>query len=89
MSRCKQLRNEAAQVRGRIVWRTSLLHQHIDNLMQQIRTLARHPAAMPIAFVCGVLVERQRISGRYSYLFMAGQMKAMQIVSFLIGSPVR
>ena len=89
MFRCHQIRKEAAQVRGRIELRASRLELPVANLMNQLRTLARHPAAMPVAFVCGILVERLRVTGKCSCLFLAGQMKAMQIVSLLIGYPVR
>lgn len=90
MSRCSQLRQEAAQLRGRIDYRACLVRQHIDSLMYQVRALARSPAALPIAFVCGVLAERLYVTDiKCVSGFLAGQMKVMQVVSSLIGSPVR
>ncbi len=93
MSRCNQLRQEAAQVRGRIDRDGCLIHRHIDNLMLQIRTLARSPAALPIAFVCGILAGRLHGSGMKCadglLAGLAGQVRALQIASSLIGSSVR
>ncbi len=58
--------------------------------MNQARALACSPAALPVAFVSGFLVERLRVPGiKGAYGFLVGQVKAMQIVSSLIGSPVR
>lgn len=89
MSRCKQLRQEAAQVRGRIDRRAWLVRQRLDSLMHGVRALARTPAALPLAFACGILVARLHVPGiKRAYRFLAGQMKAMQIASSLIGSPV-
>lgn len=77
-------------MRGRIDCRACLARQRVDSLMHRIRAKARSPAALPIAFVCGVLFERlfvPNIKGGYG--FLAGQMKAMQIISSLIGLPIR
>lgn len=91
MSRCNQLRQEAVQVRGRIDRGACVIHQRIDSLMHQVRALARSPAALPVAFVCGILAERLHVPGiKRFYGLLAGQVKVMQIASILIGpSPVR
>jgi hypothetical protein len=70
--------------------RACFVRQRIDSLMRRVRALARSPAALPIAFVSGILAERMHVSGiKYAYGFLIGQLKTMQIVSSLIGSPVR
>lgn len=90
MSRGNQLRQEAAQLSGRIDYRACLARQRINSLMHRIRAQARSPAALPIAFVGGVLAQRLYVSDiKYSYGFLASQMKAMQIISSLIGLPIR
>lgn len=90
MSRGKQLRQEAAQLRGRIDCRACIVRQRIDSLMQQIRTLARKPAALPIAFASGVLAERLHLSGiKYVYGLLISQLKTMQLISSIIGLQVR
>lgn len=91
MSRCSQLRQEAAQVRDRIDHSACLLRQHLDNLMHKVRALARSPAALLVAFVCGIMAERLPVPGiKRFYGLLAGQVNVMQITSLLIGqSPVR
>lgn len=85
MSRGNQLRQEAAQLRGRIDYRACLARQRINSLMRRIRAQARSPAALPIAFAGGVLAQRLYVSDiKCSYGFLASQMKAMQIISSLI-----
>jgi hypothetical protein len=77
---------------GRIDRRASLVSQHIDSLMRQVRALARNPAALPVAFVCGILAERLLLPGKGAYGLLAGlagQVKVMQVASSFIGSPVR
>ncbi|MBF0256394.1 MAG: hypothetical protein HQL47_08035 [Gammaproteobacteria bacterium] len=77
-------------MRGRIDRRGCLMQQGIDQLMQQLRALARSPAALPVAFVSGILVERLRLPGiNCSYGLLAGQAKLIQLVSSLMGSPAR
>lgn len=77
-------------MRGRIDHHACLVRQRIDSLLHQVRALARSPAALPVAFVCGILAERLGVSDiKSAYGFLAGQVKAMQIVSSLIGSPAR
>lgn len=77
-------------MRGRIDCRACFIHQRIDSLIYRIRSLARRPAALPIAFVCGVLAERLFVRNiKCGYGFLAGQIKAMQIVYSLIGLPIR
>lgn len=63
MSRCNQLRQEAAQLRGQMDHRAVLVHLRINNLLQQLRTFARCPAALPLVFVCGIAAERLRVPG--------------------------
>ncbi|MFO8003477.1 hypothetical protein [Thioalkalivibrio sp.] len=77
-------------MRGQIDYRAGLVRQRIDCLKHQVWALARSPAALPIAFGCGFLAERLRVPGiRYVYGLVAGQVKALQIASTLIGSPLR
>lgn len=96
MSRRSQLRQEAAHLRGRIDRHACLVRQHVDSLMHQVCVLTCSPAALPVAFACGVLAGRVRLSGlKRAYGFLADQadpvkaVKALQIVSGLIGSAVR
>lgn len=93
MSRRNRLRREAAQLRGRIDRGACLVRQRIGSLMYPIRVLARSPAALPVAFVCGLLTARLHMPGikcAYGLLAaLAGQVNAIQIASSLIGSPVR
>jgi hypothetical protein len=94
VARCKQLRQEAAQVRGRIDRRAGAMHLRFDSLMFQVLTLARSPAALPVAFVCGVLIERVHAASpiRGVYGSLAGLLspaKALQIATSLMGSLFR
>ncbi|QEW07524.1 hypothetical protein [Nitrincola iocasae] len=74
-------------MRGQIDRRAGAIHQRIDSYLHQVRALARHPAALPVAFVCGILAERLNLPGiKRVYGFLTSQMKIMQIVSSLIGS---
>ena len=87
MSRCNQLRKEAAQLRGQIDQRTGVLGQRINSLKQQVRALARNPAALPVAFACGLLTARLHLPGiKRIYGLLAGQLRSFQVVSSLIGS---
>ncbi|SFW97575.1 hypothetical protein SAMN02745752_00004 [Marinospirillum alkaliphilum DSM 21637] len=63
MSRCSQLKQEAAQLRGQMEHRTILVHQSINSLLQQLRTLARCPATLLLVFVCGMVAEQLRVPG--------------------------
>lgn len=75
-------------MRGRIDRGAYLIRQRIDSLLHQVRALARSPAALPAAFVCGILAERLHVPGiKYAYGLLADQVKVMQIASSLIGSP--
>lgn len=77
-------------MRGRIDRRACVIRQRMDSLMHQLRTLARSPAALPVAFVCGILAGRLHVSDiKSAYVSLARQMKVMGIASSLIGSPVR
>ncbi|KGK43392.1 hypothetical protein LH51_00290 [Nitrincola sp. A-D6] len=74
-------------MRGQIDCRAGVIHQRIDSLMYQLRTLARNPAALPVAFVCGILAARLHLPGiKRIYGLLAGQVKNLQIVSSLISS---
>lgn len=64
MAKRKQLRREAAHLHGRIDRRARLIHRYRDRRAHQAWALARHPAALPIAFACGVLVERMNVPGK-------------------------
>lgn len=43
-------------MRGRIDHRALVVRQRIDSLMHNVRTIARSPAAPPVAFICGFLL---------------------------------
>ncbi|MEX0624199.1 hypothetical protein [Saccharospirillum sp.] len=92
MSRRNQLKQEAAQLRGDIDRCTSLIHRRINGLMHQTMTLARSPAALPVAFASGVLAERIGVSGiKHAHQLitsLAGQVKAGQIISGYIRSSI-
>jgi hypothetical protein len=60
VSRRSRLKKEAALVRGRIDGGACLICHRIDCLMCQTQALVRHPAVLPLAFVCGMLVGRLR-----------------------------
>ena len=88
MTSRSQLRHEAARARGRIDHRAGLVQRRIDNLMRQARALARSPAALPVAFVCGMLAghlpapDVQRVYQFWARL--ASQVKALQVAAGLI-----
>ena len=87
MSRRKQLKQEAAQLRGRIDRDVTIIRQRIIKLMAELRSLARSPVALPVAFISGIVVDRLQIPGiKRLYGLMAGQLKTVQIVSSFIGS---
>lgn len=89
MSRRSELRHEATQVRGQIDNRADVLHRRIDQMMCEARALARSPAALPVAFLCGVLAGHMRVSGiKRAYRLLsrpASQAKGLQIASSLAG----
>ncbi|TDY01753.1 hypothetical protein [Thiohalophilus thiocyanatoxydans] len=77
-------------MRDRIDHRVCLVHQRTDSLVHQVRALARSPAALPVAFVFGILAERLDVSDiKGACGFLTGQANAMQIISSFIGSPAR
>lgn len=77
-------------MRGRIDYRACLVRQRIASLMHKVRAMARKPAALPVAFVCGIAAERLHVLDfKFAYGFLAGQVKAMQMVYSLTGSPIR
>ncbi|HET8905050.1 MAG TPA: hypothetical protein VFN16_13730 [Saccharospirillum sp.] len=93
MFRRRQLKQEAAQLRGDIDRRACLVHQRIDSLKRETETLVRSPAALPVAFVAGILAERLGAPGirnaREFLSSLAGQVKADQIIAGLISSSIR
>lgn len=88
-----QLKQEAAQLRGDIDRRACLAHQSIDKLRSRASRLALSPAALPIAFVSGILAERwgmPAIKNAHALLTsLAGQGKAEDLISGLMGSSLR
>ncbi len=52
-------------MRGRIDRRTWLIRRRVDLLRKPLRALVRNPAALPAAFVCGLLAGRLSISSIY------------------------
>ncbi len=93
MSRRHQLRQDAAQVRGRIDHRAGFVRRRIDHLLCQAKALACSPAALPVAFLCGMLAGHLRVSGiKRAYRLLtrlATQVKGLQIASSLAGSSIR
>lgn len=93
MFRRYQLKQEAAQLRGDIDRRACLVHQRIDRLKHEAHALVRNPAALPVAFVAGILAERLGAPGirnaREFLSSIAGQVKADQIIAGLIKSSIR
>lgn len=93
MFRRSQLRREATQLRGRIDRRTGRVRKCIDSRIDQARTLARNPAALPVAFVGGILAGRLDLPGtQRAYRLLIGLMdpaKALQIVASFIAAPNR
>lgn len=92
MSRRSRLKHEAAQVRGRIDRRAGLVRQRAGNLVRQLGALVRSPAALPVAFFCGMLAGRLRVAGiKRAYRLLealVSQLKALRVAARLIGSPV-
>lgn len=93
MVRRIQLKQEAAQLRGDIDHRAWLIHQSIDSLQCQASRLALNPAALPVAFVCGILAERWGMPAvKYAHellTILAGQAKAKDLMSGLLGTSLR
>lgn len=91
MSGRKQLRREAAQARGRIDRRACLVSQRVGSRVDQLRVLARNPAALPVAFACGILAGRLRPQDiRQTCEFLAGllrQARELQAALILMNSP--
>lgn len=63
MSRRTELKLRAALLRGDIDRRADIAHQRINSLVGRATQLAHSPAALPIAFVSGVLAERLGMPG--------------------------
>lgn len=88
MSRRNELKKEAAQTRGLLDRRANVVYQRIDRLMNKTRALARHPAALPVAFVFGFVAGRLQMPGiQCAYGLLIGQVKAMQLAASLIDPP--
>ncbi|WP_297186978.1 hypothetical protein [uncultured Porticoccus sp.] len=72
-------------MRGRIDHNVCLVCQRIDSFIRLARFLAGSPAALPLAFVAGILADRLRAPGiKYIYELLAGlagQVKAMRAAS--------
>lgn len=89
MSYGSQLRQEAAQLRGLIDRRGCFIFHRIESQLYRVRALARSPAALPVAFICGIMAERLRVPCiKWVHGFLAGlgaELKVMQIISSLIG----
>lgn len=68
--------------RARIDHNACLVCQRIDSFIRLARFLAGIPAALPLAFVAGILADRLRAPGfKYIYGLLAGlvgQVKAMR-----------
>ena len=87
MSRCNQLKQEAAQLRGQIDHRAGVICQRIESLKHQVRNFARSPAALPVAFACGILAGRLYLPGiKRIYGLLSGQLRSFQVISSLMGS---
>lgn len=93
MSRRTELKQRAALLRGDIDRRADMAHQRIDSLVGRATRLAHSPAALPIAFVLGVLVERLGMPGiknaRELIATLAGNVNAEDIISGLVGASSR
>lgn len=87
MSRCNQLRHEAAHLRGQIESRSGVIDQRVNSLMHQVRALARSPGALPVAFACGIVAGRLHLPDiKRIYGLLASQIRSLQIISSLISS---
>ena len=93
MSRRNQLRHEAARVRGQIDRRAGRVQQRVEHLMSEARALARGRFALPVAFVCGMLVGRAPVSGidgiQGFLIRLARQMRALYLASVFIRPAAR
>lgn len=93
MLRGGQLRQEAAQVRGRIDRHACLIRRRIDDLLLRARALARSPAALPVAFVAGMLAGHVGLPGiRRAGGFLTslmGPASALQAASSFISPSTR
>lgn len=77
-------------MRGRIDHNGHLVYQRIDSFIRLVRVLAGSSAALPLAFVAGILADRLHVPGIkcvYGLLAdLAGQVKAMQTDSSDVGA---
>lgn len=77
-------------MRDRIDHNGYLIYQRIDSFIRLVRVLAGSSAALPIAFVAGILADRLRVPGIkcvYGLLAdLAGQVKAMRTGSSGVGA---
>ncbi len=90
MAHRKQLKQEAAQLRDDLDRRTFLVQQRLEKSLQRATSLTRSPAALPIAFISGILAERWGMPGiknAHALLTtLAGQIKTEDIISGLMSS---
>ncbi len=93
MSKRTRLKHRAALLRGDIDRRADIAHQRIRNLVGRATRFAYSPAALPIAFVSGVLAGRLGMPGiknaRDLLTTLAGNVKAEDIISGQVGSSTR
>jgi len=90
MSRRHELKKEAAQTRALLDRRTTLVHQRLDRLITKTRALAGHPAALPVAFVFGIVAGRLQMPGiKCAYGLLIGQVNGMKLAASLIDPPPR
>ncbi len=93
MVRRKELKQQAAQLRGDIDHRVYFVHEQIDRLIHQASSMALSPAALPVAFVSGILAERWgmfAIKNAHTLLSsLSGQRKPEDMISGFIRSSLR
>ena len=90
MSASKQLRQEAARLRGQIERQARIVRRRNHSLMNQGRRVARHPAALPVAFICGVLAGRLDLADiKHLASRLTNEASALDIVSGLVSSTLR
>lgn len=88
MSRRHELKKDAAQTRGILDRRAILVHQRLDRLTARTRALASHPAALPAAFVFGIVAGRLQMPGiKCAYGLLIGQVNALKLAVSLIDPP--
>ncbi|PWG65850.1 hypothetical protein [Sediminicurvatus halobius] len=80
-------------MRGQVDRRARRIHQRVDGLVSQLRTFARSPVALPVAFVAGILAQRLPVPvvNRACRLLtgLAGPAQALRSVAGLAASAAR